>query len=303
MTADLFLGVDGGQSSTEAVVGDSSGRVLGSGTAGPCNHISGPEAIERFETAMTGAVRAACDAAAVSFDETTFHSVCLGLSGGPEDKAEHIRRVLRADRFKITHDAETALWGALDGAPGIVVIAGTGSIAYGRNAEDRSARAGGWGYLFGDEGGAWDVARRAVRATLAMQEGWGEATSLLRVLLEETASNSADEMMHRFYTPAYPRPRVASLARVVDAEAQAGDEVAQRILRLAGEELARYAEAVRSVLFSKTACATVSYIGGVFESALLRERFIEAIEGDGGSVVQAPLRSPAEGALLLAIRG
>ncbi len=246
MTEELFLGVDGGQSGTEAVIGDASGHVLGRGGAGPCNHISGSEAITRFESAIRGAVETACIAAKLRFEELVFSGVCLGMSGGAEDKAEHIRRIVPARRYEITHDAETALWGALEGGPGILVVAGTGSIAYGRDASGRTARAGGWGYLFGDEGGAWDILRRAVRAVLAMEEGWGPNTSLLHVLLSETGAKSANEMMHSFYTPAYPRSRVASLAPKVDEAAREGDTVATNILDEAARELARYAEAVKS---------------------------------------------------------
>jgi N-acetylglucosamine kinase-like BadF-type ATPase len=92
--------------------------------------------------------------------------------------------VLPAAHLEVTNDAVIALAGASAGGPGIITISGTGSIALGRNAEGRGARAGGWGYVFGDEGSGFDVARQAVRAALRMEEGWGPATCLRGVLME-----------------------------------------------------------------------------------------------------------------------
>jgi N-acetylglucosamine kinase-like BadF-type ATPase len=95
------------------------------------------------------------------------------MSGGPEDKRAILERIVRADRWVITHDAAIALSGATASGNGILVISGTGSMAWGRNAKGESARAGGWGYVFGDEGSAFDIVRQAVRAALRMEEGWG----------------------------------------------------------------------------------------------------------------------------------
>lgn len=288
--ARLFLGIDGGQSSTEAVIGELNGPVLGQGFSGPCNHVTGPEAITRFESAITSAVRQALAAAGIH-SRPEFESACLGLSGGPDDKAEHVKRIVHASRYRITHDAEIALAGALDGGSGVIVIAGTGSMAFGRNEQGRSARAGGWGYLFGDEGGAWDIAKRATRAALACEEGWGPATSLLGTLLEQTGSVSANQMLHRFYTPDYPRSRVAALARSVDDCAADGDAVAAAILSDAGQALAEYASAVQKVLGTEL----FSYVGGVFSSAIVRAAYARTV----GSC-HPPAKSPAEGALHLA---
>ena len=171
-----FLGVDGGQSSTTALIGDETGRVAGMGRGGPCNHVSSAEARTRFIDAMGGAVGAALRAAGIA--EAMFEAACLGLSGGPDDKEALVRDLVHAQKYSITNDAVIALVGATAGEPGVIAIAGTGSIAFGRNAEGRTARAGGWGYAFGDEGGAFDLVRQAVRAGLRQEEGWGTATAL-----------------------------------------------------------------------------------------------------------------------------
>src|SRR5262249_6073644 len=152
-----------------------------------------------------------------------FASSCLGFSGGPADKHEILGEILASDTTVITDDAVIALAGATAGEPGVIVIAGTGSIAFGRNASGKTARAGGWGYLFGDEGGAFYIVRQAVRAALRFEEGWGQATSLHRLLIDATATHDVNDLMHRFYTPEFPRPRAAALSTLVDQAAEQGD--------------------------------------------------------------------------------
>ena len=162
-------------------------------------------------------------AKAAGITEVRFAAACLGLSGGPHDKEALVREMIAAEHYRITNDAVIALLGATAGEPGVIAIAGTGSIAYGRNAEGRTARAGGWGYVFGDEGGAFDLVRQAVRASLRKEEGWGHATALREALLEATGASDMNDLLHRFYTPAYPRARIASYAVLVDEAARNGD--------------------------------------------------------------------------------
>ncbi|HUP03482.1 MAG TPA: BadF/BadG/BcrA/BcrD ATPase family protein, partial [Bryobacteraceae bacterium] len=167
--ARLFLGVDGGQSSTQAVIGDETGRVLGSGAGGPCNHAAKEEGRARLERAVLQSLDAACRSAGLDPATAAFESACFGMSGGPDDKRAILESILPARRLIVTTDAVTALAGATPEGRGIVIIAGTGSIAYGRNAEGIAARAGGWGFAFGDEGGAFDLVRQALRAVLRME--------------------------------------------------------------------------------------------------------------------------------------
>src|SRR5688500_13852289 len=146
----LFLGVDGGQSSTTAVIGDETGQVLGFGRGGACNHVGAAEGKEKFLRAISGCLSAACAQASLDPGSVRFASACLGFSGGPADKEALLRELIAADAMIVTHDALIALAGATAGEPGIITIAGTGSIAFGRNGQGKSVRAGGWGYVFGD---------------------------------------------------------------------------------------------------------------------------------------------------------
>src|SRR5436309_5905773 len=195
----LYLGVDGGQSGTTAIIGDETGRVLGTGEAGPCNHAGAVEGRGKLERAVAGSVSAACSQAGLDPATVRFEAACFGMSGGPEDKEDILGRILRAERLVVTTDAVTALAGATAGGPGIITIAGTGSIAFGRNAAGQTVRAGGWGFIYGDEGGAFDIVRHALRAALRMDEGWGLPTTLRDRLLEATGGRDANHVLHLFY--------------------------------------------------------------------------------------------------------
>jgi N-acetylglucosamine kinase-like BadF-type ATPase len=295
-----FLGVDGGQSSTAALIGDEGGRVVGVGYAGPCNHVSTAESHARFRDAIGGAVNAALQAAGLS--EARFAAACLGLSGGPADKEALVRELVAAEQYRITNDAVIALLGATGGEAGVIAIAGTGSIAYGRNAEGRTARAGGWGYVFGDEGGAFDLVRQAVRAALRHEEGWGHSTALREALLEATGASNVNDLLHRFYTPNYPRARIASYAALVDEAGRNGDAIARDILHGAAQALATFVAAVRRQLFHRGERARISYIGGVFRSQILRERFAMLVQLESDVPVHPPALGPAAGALIEAYR-
>jgi N-acetylglucosamine kinase-like BadF-type ATPase len=295
----LYLGIDGGQSSTTALIGDESGRVLGEGVAGPCNHVGASERRAKFFSAVGESVRLAAEQANVA---PQFAAVCAGFSGGSGDKDALTRELIQADRYLITHDAHIALAGATAGSPGIIVIAGTGSIAYGRNSAGTTARAGGWGYVFGDEGGAFDLVRQALRAILRHEEGWGPPTSLRASLLEATGCSSANELLHRCYTSDYPRERVAQFANVVDQCAAEGDAVACSIVDRGAQELAMLAAAVRRQLFEDEKHANVHYVGGTFASRPLLMRFRMLLELDGATSVRLPAFAPAHGALFEALR-
>src|ERR1035438_22052 len=129
----LFLGVDGGQSGTTAVIGDETGRILGTGEAGPCNHAAAGEGRAKLERAITGSLAEACSEAGLDLEAVRFEAACFGMSGGPEDKREILAAMLRGDRVVGRHGAGMGLGGGQREGQGIITIAGTGSIAFGRN--------------------------------------------------------------------------------------------------------------------------------------------------------------------------
>ncbi len=296
-----YLGVDGGQSSTIALVANERGEIVGVGRSGPCNHVSGSEARARFLSVLSTCLSEALGTLHFAPASPHFVAACLGFSGGAADKTAYARELIKTDHLKVTHDAEIALSGATEGEPGIIVIAGTGSIAYGRNAARESARAGGWGYIFGDEGGAFDIVRRALRASLKLEEGWGPATSLHGLLLAATGAASANQLLHGFYANRDRKP-ITELAPLVTGAADEGDAVAQDIVRKAAAALGEYAAAVHKKLFAEKVPIPVAHIGGVFRSAFLRTSFSRSIRETLGCETSFPCLSPAAGALLEALR-
>jgi N-acetylglucosamine kinase-like BadF-type ATPase len=223
------------------------------------------------------------------------------MSGGPEDKEVLLREVVTADRWLVTHDGLIALSGALGGEDGIVAIAGTGSFVFGRR-DGQTMRAGGWGYLFGDEGSAFWIAKQALRSALRFEEGWGVETRLHSKLLEASGARRANEVLHLFYTPEWPRLRVARLAAEVDQAAKFGDQAALMILHDAGDQLAEFVSAIRRTLWPKGSEVPASYIGGVFRSPAVLSRFQDRLEESGELRVHPPVWGAEVGALVEAYR-
>jgi N-acetylglucosamine kinase-like BadF-type ATPase len=297
-----FLGIDGGQSSTTALLADETGRVTGYGRGGPCNHVKGPEGRPKFIHAIRGCFEAACAAAGLEPEEVRPAGICGGFSGGPADKAALLQEMFPHSLVHATTDALIGLSGATGGAPGLIAIAGTGSIAFGRNPAGRTGRAGGWGFAFGDEGGGFDLTRQALRAALRFEEGWGTPTALHGELLRETGAADANQLLHLLYTEEWPRPRVAGLSKLVDRLAREGDAVARDIVTSAAQQLAGYASAVRGMLFQPGEPAVVSWIGGVFQSELLLQRFRDLMELEEANRCAPPRYVPAAGGLIEAFR-
>ena len=299
----LYLGVDGGQSSTIAVIGNAQGEILGRGTDGPCNHVkSAAEGREKFVRVIGGCVALACQQAGLDPATVRFHAACLGFSGGPADKQEILRQILATDELHVTTDALIALTGATGGGPGIIVIGGTGSISFGCDSVGRIARAGGWGYIFGDEGGAFDIARQALRAALRHHEGWGAKTVLHDRLLAATGAHDMNELLHLWYTEEYPRSRIATFAPMVDQAAKDGDRIAGDILSRMARQFTLLAMAVRNQLFKEGDEVHVAPIGGVWQSQILLNHFTTFLTVVEGNQVAPPRYAPSVGALLEAYK-
>lgn len=298
--ARFAVGVDGGQSSTLAVVVDAEGRVLGTGKAGPSNHITEPGGPERCRRAVADSVAGALQAAGLAMDDVAF--VLCGMTGAFPATREAVNRALPNTPHDMVHDSVTAFHGATGGKPGVMVIGGTGSVGYGEDGAGKGLRLGGWGYLMGDEGSAYWIALQAVRTFAAAHDGRAPATLLQQLLPKAVGASD----IHTFHTWLYgeeSRSNVAALAGTVDAAAEAGDGVAASILAEAGKELADLAVAVLERLALQAATPRVSYVGGVFRSRTVLRSFEEHVkERIPGADVAAPLLPPIGGAALLALR-
>lgn len=264
------IGVDGGGTHTRAVCLDGSGAVLGSGTGGPSNHRR-----VGFDAAASAAISAARAAALEASTPLPVETACFALAGVGRE-AEHQQVLLRllaadlAQRVTLVPDAEAALAGAIPEGPGIVVIAGTGAIAWGRDEAGKHARADGWGPLLGDWGSATWIGREALRAAVAAEDGRRPDTTLRARVVATLEVGGIHDLLN---IPAEVlASRLADLALPCDEAAAGGDEVAMAILDAAAGHLAGSARAVAVSLGIGDAC-TVSWAGGVFGSERLRQTF------------------------------
>lgn len=306
----LFLAVDGGQTTTKVVVANEVGQIRGVANGGPSNHTEEPGGPERLERVVRSTVNEALQSAgAASVDDHEFDAACFGMTGETTIKHRVLASLIRTPRLQVVHDSVNALMGATAGKPGLIVIAGTGSVARGMNARGREVRVGGWGHLFGDEGSAYAISRQAIRAIAAETDGFGPTTRLTPMFLERLGVSSADELMQKYYSGAWSRDHMAGLSLWVNESAVGGDAVAQSILNDAGRDLAVSAIALMKLLFRDELAGgpadvpVISYIGGVFDNHFVLASFKAAVLGAYPMArIEPPLLPPVLGSLLLAYR-
>lgn len=281
----LFLGIDGGGTKTRCVVSDEN-SVLGSGSGSGCNIVRLGEACAR--DSLSGAIHEACVQAGVSPQQIT--RTCAGLSGAGDDGiaslAQRLLIGMLGGAIEVIGDMEIALESAFGGGPGVVLIAGTGSIAYGRNAKGETARAGGWGRVISDEGSGHWIGLQAIQAALHIYDR-GEQWGLLRSLMSALGVKDVHDLAA--HANADPLPELAPLFPLVAQEAENGDAVAIDVLRRAGRELAGLAAAVVARLFRDSDGVGIATHGGVFAgSRRVRESFIAELKQ------KCPLALPAD---------
>lgn len=301
-----FLGIDGGQSHTTALIADGGGRILGRGGAGASNHTREPGGRERLITAVTKSVSEALAQAGLlksqSIRDLKFASAHLAMTGEPEDKVEIVHELLRAEHLVVGHDAPGALAGALAGGEGVIVLAGTGSVACGETRDGEFARAGGHGYLFGDEGAGFAIARTALSSALWIEDAGGRS-DLLKALLAHFKRRSLKAIAEDVYAGVLSRDQLASFAAKVSELAEQSEGTARGLMDNAGVELFRLAMMAVRKLKLENQPLKISYGGGVFKSRRLLARFTAelTVELPQAQVV-APRFGPELGALLLAYR-
>jgi glucosamine kinase len=202
---------------------------------------------------------------------------------------------------RVEHDAPAALAGATLGAPGIIVIAGTGSVVFGENADGETSRTGGWGYVFGDEGSGFGLARDAIRAALDALDGVGPDTDLVSVLTATFGVSDLRLLPMVMYNGHITRDGVAAAARDVIVCWQSGDEIAGRVVSSGVDALVRRVASVSMRLRLDDPLVCLS--GGVFRSRAYVEAFAAAVHARlPGARVQPARLTPAAGAVLLAWR-
>jgi len=297
----IFLGIDGGGSKTSCLIGDET-SILGAGTAGGSNPVRVGEAQAR--EALATAIRQAC--AVANVNPSQIQGTCVGLAGAARPEiSEPVRQCIAEfvpSEIDVVGDMVIALEAAFGSEPGVIVIAGTGSIAYGRNSKGQTARAGGWGFAISDEGSGHWIGRAAVAAAVRALDDDAEATnqSLLESLMKFWQVKTREQLV--VAANATPPPDFAALFPAVLASADRGDRIALDVLAQAGGELASVARRVITRLFANAGTLSVAMSGGVFGSSpLVRQVFYNSLRSEHPEAAINPsVIEPVRGALALA---
>lgn len=298
---DLLLGIDGGGSKTRALVSEGVDHVIGVGVAASSNYQS--VGFAAATAAVQEAIAAALQQAGLD-PVTNITSACFGLAG--VDRADDrilwerwLSQAGIAQRFVVVNDAELVLAAGTPNAWGIALICGTGSICYGRTADGRTARAGGWGYLLGDEGSGYDLALRTLRLATQTADGRTDAPSILDAVLTHWNVSEPGDLIGYVYRAEVTRAHIARVAQVVIDLAHEDDPHAHALLAQTAHDLAQHVRAVMDRLDLK--CAPIAFGGGVIgASHWLQTTVVE--RADRQLKPQMYVADAAHGALVLAER-
>ncbi len=302
MSGGYLLGIDGGGTKTVCLLADENLKVLGRGIGGPSNYLS--EGIYTAKMSLRAAVQEALAAAGV--DASSVGAVCAGLAGAsrPRDRQtmqKALREIVPAARIRVEIDAFIALAGATECRPGVIVISGTGSVAFGVNSAGETARSGGWGFVAGDEGSGFDIGRKGIAEALRHYDGRAGITTIAEKLMREMYLESLEEMIPILYSGPFSPAKIASLFPLILEAAREGDQAADRLIREAAGELSRMAAAVVRRLKMEEHCL-VATSGGVFRSDQVRGPFAEHLRRAIPGVELIPAAKSAEMGALFAAR-
>jgi N-acetylglucosamine kinase-like BadF-type ATPase len=265
------LGIDGGGTNTRAVLMDTAGQVVGTGRGGPSNYDDVGAEVARDNIAQAVAA-AQADATSRGHVVPPAAAVFLGMAGVVSETDRAVIRQIAldlrlapAERIGVDHDIRIALAGGLSGRPGIVLITGTGSSCYGRNARGDSWQAGGWGHLIADEGSGYWLGVQAMRAAMMAYDGRLPDTPLLAGVQKALELPAMVDIMHRLYVRGVTRAEVAALAGLVLDAARQGDAVANGLVEQGARELAQSVATVARRL-GLTDASEVALAGGLTQA-------------------------------------
>ena len=300
----IVIGIDGGGTRTRAVAVDGVGVLVGHKEFGSINLDDVPQ-----DEAQLRLLEAITDLRGESGRDKAFDAAFLGMGGvlSARDRASMRRLALDAglaheDRVGVHHDAFAALEGGLLGAPGIIVVAGTGSICFGRNREGREATCGNWGPSLGDEGSGHWLGREALRATAHAYDGRRPETSLARAALAWLDIDDPDDLLARVHRDDLTRSVIASFAPTVLRLAREDDPVANDIVREGTRLLATTVDTVYRQLFAPAPVDAI-VVGGLAGDAIYWEAFDQSVHAVLPNLrIVRPVLRPVLGAARMALR-
>lgn len=311
------LGIDGGGSKTVCILMDEACQIISRGQAGASNYQS--IGVEAAFLSIQAAIHTAINTALKVINSITIKAICLGLAGvsRPEDIAV-VKKIVEALKnshnlpiiwdltsanIVICNDALIALVGGIGDAVGIVVAVGTGSIVFGCNQQGEIKRVGGWGYILGDEGSAYQIAVMGMQAALKAYDGRGKMTRLVEDLQQHLGLSTIEDLIEVIYRRGWGVQQIAALAPIVDLAAASGDDVANKIIDDTVTELVKATSIVINTIFSSNSVLEVVTTGSVWRGRCnIHQRFTTSIVQQFPLVkVIFPRHEPAYGAALLAL--
>lgn len=295
------IGIDAGGTKTVCLLANDRGSIVAEARGPGANlHVAGELGVEKVLHQVMEE--------AIGDRDVTPAAICVGIAGvDRDDEARTVRAIMRRigqrSRVVVANDALIALVAGAQDAPGIVIIAGTGSITYGRNLRAEAARAGGWGHMIGDEGSGYWIGREALAAVMRAGDGRGPATGLTAEVLAHFSIADVSRLPHIVYDREQPRMGVAALGPLVQQAASDGDAVAARILERAADELVLGAASVTTRLEMRGDAFTFYLAGGAFRVVpwLAEELPRRLVEVAPRCQVQLLDEEPAVGAVWLAL--
>jgi N-acetylglucosamine kinase-like BadF-type ATPase len=295
------LGIDAGGTKTVCYLADGDGRTIGEGRGSGANlHAHGELEVEKV---LHEVIEQALGDRPIRPD-----AVCVGVAGVDRQEDDRLmrgimRRLGLGGQTLIVNDALVALVAGVGDEPGVVLVAGTGSIAYGVNQDRLAARAGGWGHVLGDEGSGYWIGRQALMAVVREADGRGPATQLTPLILEHFNIGRVDGLVRHIYDDQTRRHSVHALGPIVDRARGDGDVVAAEILRGAGIELAQAAASVIERLGMRGITFQTVLSGSMFRLIpwLADDVMRRLAEVAPRASVSRLLAEPARGAVHLAI--
>lgn len=293
MKTKFTAGIDGGGTKTSVICSDSRGKIIKEKKFGPFNLNSIGE--KRFTELLDEIILflnriGECEA------------LCIGAAGVSNCRMEYLinetMKKWEISNWKLVGDQEIALWGALEGKPGISLVAGTGSVCFGRNALGDKVSIGGWGHLLGDEGSGYAIGRDALKAVIKYWDGYGKETIMTEIL--ERQLQIADRQTMIAYVYENDKSSVAKIARIVEEAAAVGDKCAMDILKENAEQISELVETACRRLQMMNGEAALS--GGMLENnTIYRSIVVQEIERRCPDLVcTEPRQNAAAGAVMMA---
>ncbi|MFM1651540.1 N-acetylglucosamine kinase [Brevibacillus sp. B_LB10_24] len=294
----VWIGIDGGGTKTTAALCTAKGEILAAATSDASNPLSRPWS--HVEQTLRQLIEGLLLTSGRQKDEV--EAIVFGLAGADRDEVKELIASAFGGEFGgklvLDNDAATALYAGTWGEPGVVLIAGTGSIAYGVSRDEKRCRVGGWGYLLGDEGSGFSLGRDALIACLRHYDGRGPKTLLTELLLRHYGASDPSQLIHLVYSAENQRKQISELSRVLLAAAEQGDETACRLVEQAAEALVELASTCLAKLAEPL---PVVLAGGLLASGNPLQRQVKARLSTMAAVV-SPSVPPVAGALVLALK-